>query len=518
MSQDFKFGKKILNTLTTGMYKNAMFIYREYIQNAADAIDDAVDLGLKSPEGFQILVKIDSRRRSISVEDNGTGIPEKNVAATLGNIGDSRKDPRKKKGFIGIGRLGGLGYCKKVIFETTCHGESVKTISEWDAESIREIIYDSSVGDDAQTVLLKTVTFRTEPCDAKSHYFKVSLCDIAEENEELLDEKLVYQYLQMVAPTEFHYGDFPFRQKIRAFIREKNLPELNEYEIFLNHKKIRKGYKSKLVVPGKKDSVEIKDIGTGIVEANGKVLGWYWYGITDFSGTMEKFWQSGMRLRKGNIQIGEEDCLYQHKMWRERRGNFYFFGEVHALDPDLIPNGRRDYFEENIHCRRFESSLKDIFDKMLDIVYAASNVRSASGKVEKTRDEIARLNDKIKSGSFDSTKSRNDATKKLGELNDTFNGNVASYNKILSKWEEKKEDVVVGVAVTSILDNAKVNTRPVKITSESSTSKPAPLATDALTASQRKVLDIVKSVLLKKLPQEEFDFIWDEVLKKIKSV
>jgi molecular chaperone HtpG len=346
----------------------------------------------------------------------------------------------------------------------------------------------------------------------------VSLCDISEENDELLDERLVYQYLQMVAPTGFNYGDFPFREKIRAFVQEKKLPELNEYEISLNETKIKKGYKSKIVVPGKKDCVEIKDIQTGLVEDDGKVLGWYWYGITDFAGTMEKFWQSGMRLRKGNIQIGEADCLYQHKMWRERRGNFYFFGEVHALDPDLITNGRRDYFEENVYCRRFERSLKDLFDKMLDVVYAASNIRSALGKVEKTREEIAHLNEKVKAGIFDSTKSCSEAEKKIEELTDQFNVRVTDYNRIKNKWEDKKEDKVIGAAVTSIVGNAKVNTRPVKITSESSTSKPAPLATDALTIPQRKVLDIVKTVLLKKLPTEEFDFIWDEVLEKIKSV
>ena len=100
MSQEFKFGKKILNTLTTGMYKNAMFIYREYIQNAADAIDDAIEQGLECPEGFQIHVKVDVRKRCISIEDNATGIPQDAVRATLGNVGDSKKDLRKKKGFM----------------------------------------------------------------------------------------------------------------------------------------------------------------------------------------------------------------------------------------------------------------------------------------------------------------------------------------------------------------------------------------------------------------------------------
>ena len=36
-------GKNVLETLTTGMYDDARFIFREYIQNAADQIDLAVE-------------------------------------------------------------------------------------------------------------------------------------------------------------------------------------------------------------------------------------------------------------------------------------------------------------------------------------------------------------------------------------------------------------------------------------------------------------------------------------------
>jgi len=518
MSQDFKFGKKILNTLTTGMYKNAMFIYREYIQNAVDAVDDAIEQGVPCPEGFQIHVKVDPKKRIVSVEDNATGIPQQKVAATLGNIGDSKKDPAKKKGFIGIGRLGGLGYCEKVIFETSHVGEDVKTISEWDAANIRKIMHDQTVDDDAQTVLRATVTFRTEPCDKNAHFFKVSLCGITEENDELLEIAKVYPYLQMVAPAEFSFTDFPHKKTIRDFIEKNGLPKLNEYQIYLNQQKITKGYKSKLKVPGQKDYVEIRDVQPGLIKSDDEIVGWYWYGITDFSGTMEKFWQSGMRLRKGNIQIGEEDCLYQHKMWRERRGNFYFFGEVHALDTNLIPNGRRDYFEEDSHCRRFERALSDIFDQMLDIVYAASNIRSATSRVEKVKSEIKGLQDKVQGGNFDSEEARTAAIEKLGSLQGQYGVAVENLGKIKDKWVDKKNDDVVGVAVTSIVDNVSVSTRPIKPIPSPKVAQPPTLATDTLSLDQKKILDMVKSVLASKLPPEELESIWDDVLKRIKAL
>jgi molecular chaperone HtpG len=69
-------GKNVIETLSEGMYDNPLFLFREYIQNAADAIDAAehTDI-LKKGEG-QIEVHVDFTKRLITFEDNGTGIPK----------------------------------------------------------------------------------------------------------------------------------------------------------------------------------------------------------------------------------------------------------------------------------------------------------------------------------------------------------------------------------------------------------------------------------------------------------
>ena len=46
MSGKPQIGKDVIESLTLGMYEDCRFIYREYIQNAADAIDKAVSEGL----------------------------------------------------------------------------------------------------------------------------------------------------------------------------------------------------------------------------------------------------------------------------------------------------------------------------------------------------------------------------------------------------------------------------------------------------------------------------------------
>ena len=35
------FGKNVIETLSEGMYDNPLFLFREYVQNSADAIDSA---------------------------------------------------------------------------------------------------------------------------------------------------------------------------------------------------------------------------------------------------------------------------------------------------------------------------------------------------------------------------------------------------------------------------------------------------------------------------------------------
>lgn len=45
-----KIGKNILENLTTGMYSDSKVAYREYVQNACDQIDKAIDSGIVTPE------------------------------------------------------------------------------------------------------------------------------------------------------------------------------------------------------------------------------------------------------------------------------------------------------------------------------------------------------------------------------------------------------------------------------------------------------------------------------------
>ena len=181
------FGKNVIETLSEGMYDNPLFLFREYVQNSADAIDAAEKCGiLKNGEG-EIIININGNDREISFEDNGIGISKDNVARMLANIGDSQKDRKLNKGFRGIGRLGGLGYCKKVRFETSAKHENINTILEWDANMLHEILADKDAHIHAGDLIKKITTIKYVTCDSSSHFFKVSMIEINDNNDELLD-------------------------------------------------------------------------------------------------------------------------------------------------------------------------------------------------------------------------------------------------------------------------------------------------------------------------------------------
>jgi len=67
-------GKDVIESLTLGMYEDSRFIYREYIQNAADQIDKAVKEKLISRAEGAIHIDINTQKKTISIEDNATGI------------------------------------------------------------------------------------------------------------------------------------------------------------------------------------------------------------------------------------------------------------------------------------------------------------------------------------------------------------------------------------------------------------------------------------------------------------
>lgn len=443
------FGKNVLETLSEGMYDNPLFLFREYVQNAADSIDAAEKNGILEKGAGEIVVTIDPAKRFICFEDNGTGIRFAEVTRMLANIGDSQKDRKSNKGFRGIGRLGGLGYCQTVRFETSFQDEAVQTTLEWDAHAMHKILADKNEHMTAGQLIRHITTTSSEPCDAERHFFRVSLININDNSGELLETEEVRKYLAMVAPVPFDYVKFRFVEEIEQFLKKNKLPLPHEYQLYVNGEDIRKGYEDPLKIENSK-SVDILGVECHTIKADNKIIGWYWFCISRFEGVLpKKCWQRCIRLRKTNIQIGEADCLSNHPrrgvpLWKEDRGNNYFIGEIHALDEALIPNSRRDYFNQDDACRRFEKALTEAFKNLDKLYHDASKLRSETSKIQKANQARKDFESKEKAGEFLNQQEREKAQTEVEKLE--------ASSKVAQKRIEKIYDEAKGGAIEKVAD------------------------------------------------------------------
>lgn len=409
-------GKDVIESLTLGMYEDCRFIYREYIQNAADAVDKAIDLAILKKGEEAIHVTIDKDKRRISVHDNATGIEQSRVMQILRNIAHSTKKRGEDKGFRGIGRLGGLGYCSKLTFKTSYYGEPVKSTMTWDAEMLKYIINDRSSNEEAVQVLSQVTQLTTDKEDKEAHYFEVIMEDVT--SDDLLNSHGVTEYLSMVAPVDIS-SQFIFRNKIKNFMKE-NVLSVDTYNIFVNNDQIYKPYTSVIYEDnngGKRKVDDILDVEFLLTkDKQDNIMYWGWYTISCLKGQMKpKNIARGIRLRKENIQIGDEEiCKKFFTKTEDQRFSFYYFGEIHALSKGLIPNSRRDYFSESIECTEFETLIRQDFLKLKELCYDAQKLRSSSTTIAKGQELRAKIEEKEKNG-YTSQKERNDLYRQLEE-------------------------------------------------------------------------------------------------------
>ena len=100
------------------------------------------------------------------------------------------------------------------------------------------------------------------------------------------------------------------------------------------------------------DFVDIDGLDDGVA-----AIGWVLH--HEYDGTIPKeAFVNGLRLRTGNMQIGDNAVL--REVFPEPRFNGWTSAEIHVLDPRVVPNGRRDQFEQNVHFRNITNHLSPI--------------------------------------------------------------------------------------------------------------------------------------------------------------
>ena len=192
-------------------------------------------------------------------------------------------------------------------------------------------------------VMRRIVKIYTETEQEQAHYFIVELNGVSIK-EKLLDEEEVENYLIQHAPLPFK-KEFVWASTIKEKSRILGV-EIPENCIELNGRQIFKPYENTFVCDRvKKREDSIYDIKVIPFYREGKLSAVLWYGVIGFYGTILNNQIKGLRIRQGNLLIGDKSTC--NMLFKEERFNGWMIGELHVVDSDLIVNARRDYFEQN---------------------------------------------------------------------------------------------------------------------------------------------------------------------------
>ena len=196
-------GKDVLELVSSAMYVDPMTVYREYIQNAVDAVDAARATGaLTAVEPGQVSISVDPATRTVRIRDNGCGVPFEDFGRKLTALGGSVKRGTSMRGFRGVGRLAGLAYARELVFRSRVPGEAAVSQLRWDCGRLKAALREAS--DDTGVVdLIRRVTTleRVEIDDAPERFFEVEMQGIVRlQNDRLMSPLAISEYLSQVAP------------------------------------------------------------------------------------------------------------------------------------------------------------------------------------------------------------------------------------------------------------------------------------------------------------------------------
>jgi molecular chaperone HtpG len=356
IDSDIVVGKDILELLANAMYVDPLTIYREYIQNAADAIDEARQAGL-SMDDPHIVIALDHADRTVRIRDNGESISNSEFVNRITAIGASHKRGTDLRGFRGVGRLSGLGYCQELVFRGKAEGDPKVVEVSWNSRALKEKIRDLNYAGSLIDIIREIVTYTEKPAADKSErFFEVEMRKVGRlKNDLLMNEQSIRSYLSQVAPVPFH-PEFSFGEQIQSFLSARGIRppvriELNDNAGQIFHR-ARNTIEFNPKVADNLRNIEFLEIAGD----DGELAAFGWLCDHAYMGAIpKKLGLGGIRLRAGNIQVGDE--LLLAPLYPEQRFATWTIGDIHVSNKKIIPNGRRDDFEHTIHYTWLQSEL-----------------------------------------------------------------------------------------------------------------------------------------------------------------
>ena len=495
-------GKYTLESLTTGMYSDPKIVYREYIQNSVDSLEHAVSIGLLEQQSMRIDIIVNAEDSYISIKDNGTGISAAEAAQTLMNVGSSKKRTSNNRGFRGIGRLGGMSYCDTLVFTTSAEKEKVKTVVSFDCKRLRHLLVPGEYEDmSLSSVLEEITTITTLPEKEEKHYLYVEMIDVNGFSD-LLDIDAAKSYISQVAPLPYQSRHFIYTSQLKEYLNQNGYT-IEEFPIFVGENEfdlepVYKPNKSRFRADrGKRTADEITSMAYFDITIDGELYALGWYGNCGWYGFLSDKELSGFRVRKGNILIGDSRTM--NVIFKEARFNGWTQGEIFIVTDKLIPNARRDDFEQNDAYYKFIEALSNGVG--LDI---ARTIREASltrnnpnaKMLREVERKIGEASTVVSEG-FNSTVDKENLISTLTESAASLAGLRVS-DDLAPKKQELQKRIEAAIEEVSESKNFKIN----QINS-------------GIDKKSKQVLKVVSDILSRKLAKVLVDEIIEDIVSEL---
>jgi molecular chaperone HtpG len=221
--------------------------------------------------------------------------------------------------------------------------------------------------------------------------------------------------------------------------------------------------------------------------------------------------QKGMRIRKGNILIG--DGAFTRVFFEGSNERFYAYvqGEVFIFDDEIIPNARRDSFESSKAFERFKSFMKPLFAEIAREIRDKSSQRNNphTRQIQKIEEDIKDVSKGIREG-FTSETELEEAEQKVTDATDTLDelsNKVDNLRKqpvkdaIKTKIEELKEDVQA--AITALESDAFLKVAKVKI---------------RLSGREKELLLEIFEELYQRLEKDQAHGVIDSIIERLNNI
>ena len=365
-------GAFVLETLTLGMYGEPRHTLREYVQNSFDSIRAARRTGFLNERGR---VTITLQGDQVAILDNGLGVSAPLVWKTLTSIGASKKDREQDAGFRGIGRLAGMAYCDELVFRTTFPGETVVSSVVFDCVKLMEAMGPDEGGDIELAKLLRQaikLTVEEETGQEDKHFFEVIMKGLGNAPDSLTNEAEIRAYLSQTVPVSFE-TDWSHRALIESEYQAYFGAPLETIDVRVvdnrdtnadrDTNRVFKPYGD--TYRHAKGTMQLRSVE---FIADDESRYWGWVGRLSKSAAVTDRETRGLRVRARNIQVdGTEifETLFSEVKPSYGRFSSYYIGEIHLNPKTVVPNARRDGFEETPSWVEIKSSLVEVICRPL---------------------------------------------------------------------------------------------------------------------------------------------------------